>query len=461
MKSFSFICALLFVCSTGSAQPTLFNDCQDIPIHPVPGGAGVFFSDDCKTAYVLPAATGSLTITGMTVSENLRRCPMFESYTSIMAQQADRLEKLAKQISASGVDTSENDSTLFPGPASGGSSISAEDMQQLLKDFEDVKKLNVDINDTIKDYLQLEGSTAQGILNADQTEMVNAYEKANPSIHMVALTVEDAHLHINKRVAGISAGLPAVLEFSVPGRHADDPGGDPGGEAHSLFGGIVSGQLVLSLVGACPYYDATTHRMKVDHLDGQSLAPYFNANVDYWYGLAVNRSYHAEYNMGEFISRIQSSESHGGFFTSSTINKLIEEKDSHDWFTFKANSQDGRFDFADALRETVKAQLIDRALRQIQMMSLGSGTAAPGFSTPGADGASVAAENLRKCPYIYCQVGAAVLDVANAIFGGSEAVAEFIQNNNHWQKDDVSETQMLPFLGSTVFQEEDSVKWGP
>jgi hypothetical protein len=427
-----------------------------VRIQPVPNGAGVYLSQDCRTAYVLPPLKGSFQIAGMTVNENLRMCPAVESYMQVVSDQAARIQKISAALrAASGADegdSGDDGSVLFPGkpkpaPANGEETT---DLLARLKEAEDIFR---EVHETMKDYWQVEGSVGQGVMSAEQMALVDAYQKRNPGLRFLPMPISAAGLHFVRRVGGTDS-LPVVLNFTVPGAAIPGDGTTGGtGEGSVMFGGILSGQLTLSLLGACPYYDVGSGRMKTQKLDGRSLAPYFTANVAYTYNLAAGRAYTASYNLASFFRRLQTQQSSGGFFSTSTVSRLIVEKNSTDWFRFTSHSDDPRQEFEDSLRSTVKAELIDRAFKQIALLAVGPGESAPALITPKANGASAAAGELHKCPYLYCQIGAGILDVGNAIFGKSEAVSEFIQRNDFWAKDDVSETKMLPFQGSTTFVE--------
>lgn len=457
MKNLVFTFAF-FIGAQAWAVPTLYNSCKDIKITPVPNGNGVFLSQDCQTAYVLPPLTGTVAIDGMAPTMNMKRCPVLNSYLSIMKSQAERLEKLSKRLDGSGASPGSpigGGSTLFPGkPADGGGS--AGSTAELEKEILDTKKLFADINDTVKEYWEMEGTYGTANFTSDQQALVAAYQEKNPGISFVAMPISIAKLYLLRKTSQNTASLPAVISFDVPGSaipiavypKTETPAEDGG----VIFGGALTGQMVLSLVGACPYYDVKNDRMITEHLTGKDLSKYMAANVSYAYNLSVNRAYTAKYNLASFFRRLETSESKGGFFSSKTINRLIVEKNSKDWFEFKSNVEDGRHDFDQSLEATVKAELIDRVFKQINLLAVGPGEQAPGLSTPNPNGAEVGAKNLRKCPYVYCQVGAAVLDIANAIFGSSSSVSEFIQKNDFWAVDDVSESKALPFLGTVNFE---------
>lgn len=216
-----------------------------------------------------------------------------------------------------------------------------------------------------------------------------------------------------------------------------------------IFGESLGGQLILSLQASCPFYDSKNGEMK-RKLSKSQLQAYFVANVTYKYYLQAFRRYHARFNLASMVKRIEKSTKKGGFFSTKTVNSLIEEKSSKDWFEITVDSDHNELSFDDISRE-VKADLISRAMEQITLMNTGSPSQAPSIVTPPANGASTAAKELQKCPHIYCQAGAAILGVADAIWGGSEAVSNFIKNNDVWAEDRVEERKMFEYHGTSSF----------
>ena len=445
MKCFILTAQLLFAASAAFAQPSLYNKCKGLRVQPVPNGAGVYFSEDCKSAYVLPPNRGNLEITAMTVTENLGLCPAVEASVKIIARQFAELERLSRELS--GEDHGHgSESDLFP-PKRGP----RKDAKQLADAIREAQEIAASLEKSLETYSGIEGSRAQAVLGAEHQHLTEKYQTANPKLQMMPIPIASSEIRFSRQVSTSDVLLPVLLGFSAPGKPVVN--GEPGSDGAALFGGIASGQVVLSLAGACPFYDKDGRRMKVEKLNAKSLSPYFNAKVDYTYHLAVHRAYQASFDARGFFKQLQESESSGGFFSTKTVNRLIVERDSQGWFEFKSLSEDPHWEFEENLRQTVKAEMIDRVFKQIFMLTSGGPVAAPALTQPGANGAEVGAENLRKCPYVYCQIGAAVLDVANAIWGNKRSLAEFLSTYHGRETEVVDEAKMLPFQGATVFVE--------
>ncbi len=74
-----------------------------------------------------------------------------------------------------------------------------------------------------------------------------------------------------------------------------------------------------------------------------------------------------------------------------------------------------------------------------------------GASSPGRNGASVASSELRKCYHIYCQIGAAFLDIANATFGGTSKVDQYISRETHWNTETQETRKAFSYVGTMGF----------
>jgi hypothetical protein len=418
-------------------------------------GAGVYFNEDCSVAYVLPPATGTIELTAIAKTANLRNCSLLNNAIDTFAKKTDllyaQMAKIERQNSGSDSGGGFGGGGGLFKPRPGDDEQAPDNSDELLAELEEVLDAYKRSTEKLSDYWSTEGASAQMSYRMEHQLLVNEYRKLNPHVTFHAIQLKDAKIKLARKVGRGDTGtkLPAVLESNIPGFVGiTDQQGDIGDAVDA--GQAQSGQLVLALTGACPYYDSKRHSFP-SSLSAKDLAAHMVANVRYVYELQANKGYKARYNLGAFLRRVQSSEKKGGFFSSKTINKLIVEEETKDWFEIEIYAEDGRIDHDQDFAQTIKAQVIDRALSNIALFVNGDPVAAPTQTQPGPNGASVAAGALRKCPYLYCQAGAAVLDVANAIFGRSESVAEYIRKHDTWVEETVKERRPLTFHGTVEF----------
>jgi hypothetical protein len=278
--------------------------------------------------------------------------------------------------------------------------------------------------------------------------MVDAYQKLNPKYTFRPITLVDSRIMLARSVGTAEQRTlyPAVIFSSLPGGVAKD--GDIGQGVDS--GEMQSGQIGFSLVGICPYYRASTDSFP-SKMTGKDLAANMVANVRYVYELQAERRYKVTYNMGAMLRRLQTSETHNGFFTTSAVNRLIVQRSSSEEFDIQVESEDGRWQYDETMAQTLKAQLLDRAFKDLGLLAENTPATGPVAGAPKANGADVAANEIGKCPYVYCQIASGVLRIASAVFGGSNEMNEYINSVDVKKTETSEDRRMLSYHGTVNF----------
>jgi hypothetical protein len=330
-------------------------------------------------------------------------------------------------------------------------------------------ELNSQVYDLFKQYSPLEGATGQIVYAVQWDKLVNGYRAANPELAHVTwqrVPIKDARLSATSKVPGQqSGGLPALLWATLPGagtfgvaslKTSSEPVSPLGAVPSSTdlgfatigFSNSVSGQVGLSLNGACPYFPRGQDPA-VRVIDFQAFTAHMVANASYVYEVTVRRGYTATYHLANFLSRVERNVKKGGFFSTSTIHSLVVDSSSSDWFDIKFDAEGSEFQYSreeqDAITRDVKASLADRALRNVAAANAAIGKA-PGMpDMPGETGAGALARDMRStCGFhIYCQFGSMILGTLNNIFGQTSAVSDFKQYNNVWLTERVRGVQVL------------------
>lgn len=462
------VCGAIFVAggpAAASVAPAMFTSCpQAKSLRAPPNGAGVYFSSDCSVAYVLPPRLGEISIAQPTAIGNVRICGAVENVFETLDFQSRKVSKYIKRIEAAESDL---DFGGLKDPWVGsGAGRPSQDLNPELATLEELRER---ATETVLKVLQwneklaaYEGPKVRITVAADHNKLVQEYQKLNPRVEMRPMPISKSVLTFVGKVSRNIGKAPAALYMDmsgvkVPGSHfsglkAEDEDGKGETQTVTLLSSGVSGQLVLSLVGACPFYDTRTGTFP-ENIETRRLTSYVAPSVDYIYNVQVNRKYIAKYNLAELLKRIQKQSTKGGFFTSRTLNSLVIDNSSTGWFTFRSTSEDSRHEWDEQLAQTLKAQIIARLLARLGAKPVGS-PEIPGIVAPGKTGANVASGALKLCPHIYCQAAGYVLEGLSAAIGGSTAVSEFIQANDHWEGEEVSETKMVPQMGQTAFDGE-------
>jgi hypothetical protein len=262
------------------------------------------------------------------------------------------------------------------------------------------------------------------------------------------------------------ANIPAIKAAVIPGLKPSGIAGMPDGNSvngpqlkpsnssvpSTVFGNSLSGQIVLTLAGACAYFQNLENRSSAPLRELNSIAV---SNLIYSYEVAARRSYEATYNLSNLLQKIERQTKKGGFFITSNAHALIENGDATDWFSINFNASNSNFNYSAAeqqeITRNIKKELLDKAIKQFAILNAGDATEPilPDFLESGA---SVASNALRKCHHYYCQVGSIVLGTANSIWGKSDAVSNFRNNNRSWATERVNGIEFVNYSGSLTFK---------
>lgn len=428
-------------------------------VHPE-GSSGIYFDADCTTVYVLPPTKSKVYVSQLTKTSNIRQCGTVNSMLSIQEKTASQLEEM---MNASNLRKKKPG---FERGAGGGvddlidgekpvEEISEADLEKRLKLVNSFYKLSQQLQQIVALYKDEPAASAVVRFEIPWDALVEAYSKQNKiaGIQYVRMPIDAAYLTFNRKISKLGT-VPAVIGYDIPGIEAANSAiGDSKIDATSdrsslLVGDSYSGQVMLSLIGACPFYDGNNNI--VDGKDGNSISALLNANLNFSFGLQVRRKYTVEYNLGMLVKRIRESQSSGGFFSTSTSVSEINSTSTTDWFALRADSEDARFNYELDI-PTLKADLMNRVIRDIALASGYSPTDLPLVQARTQNGAQAASEALQKCPHVYCQAGALGLQVLDSIFGSSSATSTYINDRNYKAEDRIDENKVIRFYGSSSF----------
>lgn len=335
-----------------------------------------------------------------------------------------------------------------------------------IKPLSDLQKMVDDIEEaalnSYKKYVPLEGLTATMVFNINSAGLVSDFSNMNRNLNLSwqQLPIKDAYFIASlKNDSGMAdASVTTVIDSSIPGIKSQTVNNidvnsplptlhDKEVAAQFPFGSL-SGKVRLNLNGACVYY--TNVNTPAPGADIQNISANISLNVNYTYQAKQTRSFTAKYNFYNMFTRIEKKSTSGGWFSTSSVHSVVEDKNSSDWFDLKF---DGDYIYTkeeqDDIKREERALLIDRALRQFAMMNAGS--TPPGLVSPPTSGVMYAANSLGKCYHYYCQIGSFVLGTVGSIFGSSNAVATFKGKTNIWVEDKVTEFQIIDRSGSLTF----------
>lgn len=406
--------ALISILISGSAMaagPQFSTTCEVAKDIRVPGNSqGFFMSQDCKTVFVLPPAQGTSTITGRT-SGNLGRCSEVRTLNKSLGD-------INKEIGAA-IKGKIDDAVL--------------------------NELYVRRKKLLSEYGDLANTLGASVeMNFDMAvdSSLQKFREYNDGlgVNIVPVSLKEIKLAWNQKP---DQDPDMRVAFNQDLTVAD---------ANSIGSGSFSASLDLSLFGACPLRDPFTKEMPT-RLRAKDFAGIITPNVTYKYEIGANYTYVARYNRGALAKKIRQSSSSGGFFRTSTSSSLIETAESSGWFSLEMKCDDSRV-CDQAKMETalqIKQRLMQEVLDGIALAKFGAPMAPVESGTPGKNGASTAADALRKCTNPYCQAGAVILDIASASFGGTSKTDSYIATNDHMSEERVDVTTPVQFSGIMGF----------
>ncbi|WP_163834562.1 hypothetical protein [Spartinivicinus ruber] len=250
-----------------------------------------------------------------------------------------------------------------------------------VKSLAEINSLRKIIMDTYKDFALKEGMTAGITYTLPWNELVNEYQRLNPSISFQAVPIKDSNFKFNTLQASsletAFRELPGALSVSVAGKRSGlfvEPNtlespqklGEQS-DKNIPFTDSISGQVRLSLMGACPLVD---HEGSIKEDASKELHSYLMPNAILEYEVKVNRGYKAEYNLYRMYEKYMKTKTKGGGFirhkkkTKGYENKIVEEG-----FTIEFLADGGEFNYTPEeqarIASEVKSTLINRAVKHI------------------------------------------------------------------------------------------------
>jgi hypothetical protein len=202
---------------------------------------------------------------------------------------------------------------------------------------------------------------------------------------------------------------------------------------------VLSGNVRMSVVGACPiaiknFFKDAGYEIKQD---AEGL-PAFAISATYEYPVSYNYKVTASYNLYKFYEQIKKQGTSGGFFSSRSYSEVVENKSDSDMFSIDWKVEDPQSamnqEKRDQITKDLKAQLMDRVLRQIAQPGVVLSESAQFYNAgaPPETGAMVFAKGLRQtCGFnIYCQGASWILSGLQAIFGSSSSEQTYRQTWN-------------------------------
>lgn len=289
----------------------------------------------------------------------------------------------------------------------------------------DLMKANSELMSLFATYASLEGGRASMAYRSQWNQNVSSLRDANSGFNFSLLPTQNAVVYPG--VLGVSGlqGTGAVMGFETPGVVKAETGGIP----FSSYPPSIDGNIVLSLLGACPMAYPDFFKF-APNSDPKNMK--YGMMVTYNYPSAMTLSMTATYNMYKMYGLVKSSGTKGGLFSSHSWTNTEERNYFRDAFSVDWKSQDPENIVTDDQRMTMEREArTDMYLRlfNIAVPQAPDKTLLMNAINPPEHGSIVVADSLmRSCPgNMYCLGGAMLLKGLDAIFGSSNSSTSYNQ----------------------------------
>lgn len=307
--------------SGANALPQLTPGCHIAIVPPDPNSypgaldAGVLFSQDCSTVYVMPPKAGAIDLSAVAPAANITQCPaVFDANDSVNL--AEAAKKLAQQKALKAVENGDQAEYLkYANIAKNADAMAAQLAASLEK------------------YSLVEGATTAVLLKLQYNELVSAYQAKNgTNVNFQRLPIKAGFLSFKSQIldplnlVAVQKSRAATLEVTIAGIQdkslKDFNVVTPDGQETIIFGDSAGGAIRLSLNGACPFYDPDQHRLVPrDFTNPQTdMRGYIAATYSYFYPIQTKGSYKITFDtdaVGDMVKKLV--EEHNGDVSASVM----------------------------------------------------------------------------------------------------------------------------------------------
>ena len=295
---------------------------------------------------------------------------------------------------------------------------------QLKKDLVAIRAEYLQMYET---FGRLEGGRAAMNYESNWDENVMALRTTNPGWQFEKIQTANAKLFANiVSVKDIPSDM-AVVGYEMAGTQKDNYLQLPSGFPDSM-----SGNLRLSLIGACPMIHPEYFDIEPGY-GADKMA--YGITVTYDFPASYKLKAVAKYNMYKMYQKVVSSGSSGGFFSSRSWSNVEEHTFFKDTFNVDWTSQDPQNEISEERRLETEHEMRAHIMERIASLALPTAPNQGQMIAPGSPpphGATVVAGSLMQaCPTnIYCLGGSLILTSLDAIFGSSSASASYLQTQD-------------------------------
>lgn len=288
-------------------------------------------------------------------------------------------------------------------------------------------------------YAKMEGARAAISFDSDWDKNIQELARLNPGFDFKQIQTKNAVIYASMVAGKNLPGEGAIMGYEIAGNNEE------GRMTFPSYPANISGNVRLSLVGACPVLFPELFDVKL--ASGTDKMKY-GLMVSYEYPSAFLLSLDVKLNYYRMYKKVVKSKSSGNFFSPSSKTSVKEYNMERDGFEVKwrqqdiGNSltQDRKFEIETEIRNSMYAKLAAMLVPNLpnaaEMLA----------ANPGPSGAKVLSEELGKnatCQAnAYCAGASIGFNVLNAAFSSSSSESSYTNINNveltySWSDSDV------------------------
>ena len=320
-----------------------------------------------------------------------------------------------------------------------------EQKTNLLDDYQTVTnkltQAQMQIASLFTTYGAMEGGRASFKYRSGWNDNIATLRSLNPTMNFASIDTENVKIYPG--VLGV-VGLPAtgaVIGFEMPGSASSKDGSI----SMPSYPPSIDGNVVLSLLGACPMVQPDLFTFSADTSPTNMK---YGMLISYDYPSTMLLKMKATYNMHKMYQLIRESGSSGGFFSSHSWTSTEERMYFHDAFRVDWTSQDPANTISDDQRLNMEREARTHLFQRLFSLALPMApdksllvTAVP----PPAHGSVVVADSLiSACPgNVYCVGGSLVLRALDSIFGSSSSTSTYTQVQDVDMEEEWSQSKVV------------------
>ncbi len=306
-------------------------------------------------------------------------------------------------------------------------------------------------------YTRLEGARAAISFESQWDANVERLRAENPTFAFNKIITQNAVLTASiMNMKDFPAGS-AIMSYELDGEKQD------GKITLPAYPESFSGNIILSLAGACPMLHPEYFDINVS--TGVNSMKY-GMTVSYEFPSSFLVEATATYDMSKMYEKIVKSKSRGGFFSSRSWTSVRERTEFSDEFKVVWSTQDDALSVSDEQKKILEDEWRNLIFARLAAIALPY-VANPGqLVTPPLNptGAVVLSQAMGKNPAcqgnMYCAGATIAIDVLNSIFMNTSATASYVntQTANMVERWSRSEIKYKPRVTSYVSKKQGEVK---